>query len=228
VHVLVARFFHGDKTETKNIVNHKDSNRFNNTPENLEWCTSKENAVHAVKNPSTNKYETKILECNDENGKLTHVSPDYLVYRNGAIFSLKRDKFLSLCKSDSGYMRVSLSSDDRVGQYSVHRMVAIAYISPPPFEGAQVNHKNKDRTDNRVENLEWMTPSENSKHSKRDVDFSSVQKKVHQIDIETGETIKTFDGIKVATRETNTNSGSIVKVCKGQKKTAGGYKWKYA
>ena len=49
--------------------------------------------------------------------------------------------------------------------YSVHRLVAKAFLAEEHFEGAQINHKNGNKHDNRVENLEWVTASQNELHS---------------------------------------------------------------
>ena len=63
-----------------------------------------------------------------------------------------------------GYMSVCLCKDNKKKYFSVHRLVATAFI-PNPKNKPEVNHKNGNRADNRVENLEWVTSSENEKHS---------------------------------------------------------------
>lgn len=70
---------------------------------------------------------------------------------------------------------------------------------------------------------------ENVKHSieNNPGQYKHLQKQVEQRHVHTNEIIKIFNGIKEASRETGANSGSIVKVCKGIRQTAGGYKWKY-
>lgn len=65
-----------------------------------------------------------------------------------------------------GYNFVILSKDKKVKNYRVHRLVAIAFI-PNPENKATVNHKNWTPTDNRLENLEWATYSENNLHAQR-------------------------------------------------------------
>lgn len=64
----------------------------------------------------------------------------------------------------TGYCRVALSVNSKVKDYSVHRLVAMTFL-PNPEEKREVNHINGIKTDNRLENLEWATPSENRIHA---------------------------------------------------------------
>lgn len=75
-------------------------------------------------------------------------------------------RYLSHSISHSGYRRVMLSDGDRTRIYQVHRVVASAFILNPN-NLPQINHKNGDKSDNRVENLEWVTAKENVAHSIR-------------------------------------------------------------
>jgi hypothetical protein len=74
-------------------------------------------------------------------------------------------KVLKPSKSNDGYLKTMLLSDD--GKYksrTVHSFICAAFLGPRQ-EGMQINHINSDRTDNRIENLEYCTPSENALHS---------------------------------------------------------------
>ena len=64
-----------------------------------------------------------------------------------------------------GYPQVSLRHEVGVESVAIHRLVADAFL--PPCNGRQVNHKNYDRRDNRLDNLEWATPKENTAHGAR-------------------------------------------------------------
>jgi len=66
----------------------------------------------------------------------------------------------------NGYLFVTLSKDNRVKGFSVHRLVGQAFI-PNPKKKPQINHKDLNRANNNAENLEWMTNRENSMHSRR-------------------------------------------------------------
>lgn len=89
--------------------------------------------------------------------------PDYFVSKLGEVISTKYGKSRILKQSDNstGYLHVSLGYNNT--KY-VHRLVAKQFI-PNPENKSQVNHKNGNKKDNRVENLEWSTAKENQKHS---------------------------------------------------------------
>lgn len=69
-------------------------------------------------------------------------------------------------KDGKGYLFVSLSKDGKRYLKKVHRLVAQAFI-PNPFRKPQINHKNGDKTNNGIDNLEWVTNAENMLHAYR-------------------------------------------------------------
>lgn len=89
----------------------------------------------------------------------------YVKYSNGQIH-LHKGKVLSLVKSNLGYLLVSLCCNGKYKSISVHRLVAQAFIENPD-NLPEVNHRNEDKTDNRVENLEFCDRSYNNNYGSR-------------------------------------------------------------
>lgn len=151
------------------------------------------------------------------------------VYRNQSKKEWSREKLLKPAIKENKYMFVALSKNGKVSAKYIHRLVAEAFINNP-LNKPTVNHKDGDRCNNTVENLEWATYLENNIHSikvlKRDSKNSSDSKPVLQFDKE-GNFIKEYPSMREAQRQTGIIG--IDKVCCGVKyrKTAGGYVWKY-
>ena len=111
----------------------------------------------------------------------------------------------------------------------IHRLVAHAFI-PNKDNLPQVNHKDENKLNNRVDNLEWCTCSYNVKQSKHKMIFSKerTSKPVIMLDLY-GNKINEFNSIKEASRYLNKSAGRkyIAMCCNGRKETAYGYKWKF-
>lgn len=164
----------------------------------------------------------------------------YIVSDRGRVKSLRKStgeyKLLKGSKTPSGYLRVTLCLNGKPTNYGVSRLVAYAFI-PNPDNKPEVNHINGIKTDNMVENLEWATRSENVKHSfvsglkesnlkNWSNDVSNNGTKVSVFTKE-GEFIKSYDTIIDASKDLNVHRVSISRVCRGKRKTANGYKFKY-
>lgn len=84
----------------------------------------------------------------------------------GRIKSLRQDKIMSTGRRicNSGYESVDLWKDKKPKTHMVHRVIALTFCDGQNDEKREVNHKNLNKRDNRAENLEWVTPSQNMRH----------------------------------------------------------------
>jgi hypothetical protein len=89
--------------------------------------------------------------------------PNYLIYPDGRVYNKKYKRFLKPSDNGQGYLKVDLCKDGERKTHSIHRLVAEQYI-PNPDNKPEVDHIYRDRKDNRVENLQWVTSSENSQN----------------------------------------------------------------
>lgn len=97
--------------------------------------------------------------------KVIEEFPDYLINENGDVFSKKSNKWLSTRIYEGGYWGVNLRSDTGKNVYrSCHTLVAKAFLLDSYQEGMVVNHKDLDKSNCHVSNLEWVTHKENSQH----------------------------------------------------------------
>ena len=163
--------------------------------------------------------------------------PEYYVTDNGDVYSRNyrntgRIKKMTPVKRPDGYLRIMLKGKG----YYVHCLVAETFI-PNPDNKSQVNHKNGDKTDNRVENLEWCTRSENVRHAydvlhRRAPYQGKLGKKdpkariVQQID-KSGNIVAEYYGIGEAERQTGFSKSGISKCCLGIRDTSRGFVWRY-
>jgi len=89
---------------------------------------------------------------------------NYLIYEDGKVQNKKTKRYLKQCNDNFGYKIVNLYKDGKRKTFRIHRLVAEQYI-PNPDNKPQVDHMNRDRTDNRIQNLRWVTISENQQNT---------------------------------------------------------------
>ena len=84
---------------------------------------------------------------------------DYLIYPDGRVWSKRSDRFIKEFSYDTGYKYVYMNDKKK----KVHRLIAEHYV-PNPENKPQVDHINRNRKDNRIENLRWVTHQENQEN----------------------------------------------------------------
>lgn len=132
-----------------------------------------------------------------------------------------KGKILRPRLQNSNYYIVWLSKDGEIKAQLIHRLVAQTFISNINNEPC-INHKNGNKADNRIENLEWCNYSENIKHSYTILERKKISKPVICIELN-----QEFPSIINASYETKINRHSISHALNGYSKTAGGFTWKF-
>lgn len=143
--------------------------------------------------------------------------------------NVRNDKYGNFLKPSfqNGYYSVRLSIQPGVGKhFRVNRLVANAFIDNPENK-EYVNHIDGNTANNFVENLEWVTPSENSIHAyKAGLRTPNRQRKVNQYNLN-GNYMLTFESLNEAARQLGIQESKISLACSGERITAGEYQWRY-
>ena len=141
----------------------------------------------------------------------------------------KEEKIMKPSVNEIGYLYVGLCKNRKLKKFKVHRLVYEAFVGDIP-NGMYVNHINEIKSDNRLENLNLMTPKENCNYGTRNKRMSEkLSKPVLQINKDTNEIIKEFPSTNEVQRQLGYNKGNISQCCNGKPKynTAYGFKWQY-
>ena len=151
----------------------------------------------------------------------------YQVSNLGNIKSFGYGKAILLKQfKDGKYLSVNLCKDKKHKKYKVHRLVAEAFI-PNPNNLPIINHKDENKYNNNVENLEWCSVAYNNRYGKRGEKISNAKSKIIcQYDLN-GILVAEWKGIKKINIGVKVNPSDISACCLGKQKTSKGFIWKY-
>lgn len=145
----------------------------------------------------------------------------YMISDDGQVWSNHKKGFLKPGES-AGYPYVNLCKDGIRKNYNIHRLVAQAFI-PNPNNLPEVNHKDENKQNNCVNNLEWCDAKYNSNYGTRNERIKSkTSRQTYQYDLESN-LIAVWPSQREASRQLNISVGSINKVIRGKHKSTHGF-----
>lgn len=159
----------------------------------------------------------------------------YIIYDDGRVYSKHSKKFLKGEITSFGYVRITLYYDGKRKRYQLHRLIMETFCPVDNSQNLQVNHKNGDKLDNRLNNLEWVTAKENIYHAiktglKKPVStkgFGQGKKtKVAMLDKNTFEKIQIFDSMSEAGRLIDKATFQGISSAIKKNSVHAGYRWK--
>ena len=152
----------------------------------------------------------------------------YQVSNKGHVKSLKwgKERILRPVIDRYGYYYIMLYNDSVRKHFKLHRLVAQAFI-PNPENKPQVNHKDENKLNNCVNNLEWSTAKENSNYGTRNERMGySLSKPILQYS-KSGDFIREWKSASEVEREFGINHSHIASCCRGKRKSSGNFIWRY-
>jgi hypothetical protein len=164
------------------------------------------------------------MTTTEEEWKVIENATNYEISNYGQIKNTTTKRILKPTLN-GGYLAIGLRISNKTTTAFAHRLVATHFMVCPN-ETYVVNHKDGIKTNNNVENLEWVSQSENVKHAYRLNLHKPIRIGVSQYTL-SNVFIKEYDSLLDAEKETGISNGHISNVCRGVKKTGGGYIWKY-
>jgi hypothetical protein len=162
---------------------------------------------------------------------------EYEITRFGHVRNINTGNVIRHFTNRGGYKYCTVSNSGRKRNIMIHRLIASVFI-PNPNNKPSINHINCNKTDNRIENLEWCTPKENAIHARQNGltvnppsqngklgKLNSTSKPVRQIDL-SGNIIRDYDCARQA-MEYGFTPSHISRCCNGTKEKYKGYKWTF-
>jgi hypothetical protein len=219
IHTLVYKTFVGDIPKNM-VIDHIDRDKFNNNLENLRLLTQSENSKNCIRT-DIQKNDLDILSSNFINIGKKYNNFDlsnYTINEYGQI-KTKTNKLMKL-SNQRNYKIISLIDklNNKRHNIRINQLVATIFLENPNNYKI-VHHKDNNRENNQISNLEWTDHKQNITYSQG--------KKIAQYSLN-DEFIKEFDSVNDAFRELGKQYGANIRwVCDGKRQTAFGFKWKW-
>lgn len=218
-------------TDPGYVVTHIDGDKANNRVENIRVITKAElGSVNGKKACTSSIFQEKASwtpnTFKDVEYKVIDILPNHRIYANGEVWNGKR--FLAFSTSE-GYQRICMNN---IGSFKVHRLVCYAFNPLPgkpcfqDYDILQVNHKDGNTLNNKAENLEWVTPSENLKHA-YNYELNKRAKKVAQFDKDTRVFIAKYPSISKACQASGEPEHRISVVASGGSNSKAKFFWAF-
>lgn len=155
----------------------------------------------------------------------------YEISSRGRVKSLLRNGLIlrQYIQTGGEYLYVTLYKNSKPKVFYIHRLVATAFI-PNPLNLPQVNHKNEVKTDNFVENLEWVSAKSNSNHGTRSERVKNTKREISPIIFQynkNGNFVKKWRSIPDIVEALGFSYIAIYNCLKGKTKTSNGFVWRY-
>lgn len=150
--------------------------------------------------------------------------PGYEISTYGQVRSYKRNRqgyILSQRSDRKGYLHVALNTPNGKKNCTVHRLVMLTFNPCDNCDKLEVNHKDENKSNNHLDNLEWVTHLENVRYG------TGHERAIEQLKyiIRCVETDTIYNSMREASELTGINYGNISSCCSGRLLTAGGYHW---
>lgn len=151
-------------------------------------------------------------------GEIYHIS------NKGRLRNIKTGRIHAICLDSDGYPHYILCSKNKRKPITAHRLVALAFIDNP-MNLPCINHKDENKQNNSVENLEWCTPLYNNCYGTK-LQRIADKRSIPVAQMLNGKVIAVYKNSKVAQKSTGVDFSKIRMCCRGERKHAGGYEWK--